>query len=133
MNNPQIYVICLTSYNNGILHGTWIDATQELADIQAAIDVMLKTSPIAGVEEYEIHDYEGFQGYKLSGFTSIESAHEIAEFFTKHGHIAARLLEHFEGDLGDAQNAMDNYAGKYRSLGDFALDTTEQTTLVPKS
>ncbi|MDO7837100.1 antirestriction protein ArdA [Sphingobium sp. HBC34] len=26
---PRIYVACLAAYNNGILHGTWIDAAQE--------------------------------------------------------------------------------------------------------
>jgi hypothetical protein len=25
---PKIYVACLASYNNGILHGKWIDAVQ---------------------------------------------------------------------------------------------------------
>ena len=25
---PRIYVACLAAYNNGILHGAWIDAAQ---------------------------------------------------------------------------------------------------------
>jgi antirestriction protein len=25
---PRIYVACLAAYNNGNLHGAWIDATQ---------------------------------------------------------------------------------------------------------
>ncbi|WP_447531297.1 antirestriction protein ArdA, partial [Legionella pneumophila] len=28
MDTPQIYVACLAAYNNGIVHGEWIDATQ---------------------------------------------------------------------------------------------------------
>ncbi len=27
-NAIRIYVACLAAYNNGILHGAWIDATQ---------------------------------------------------------------------------------------------------------
>ena len=30
MENPSIYVADLAAYNNGYLHGVWIDATQEL-------------------------------------------------------------------------------------------------------
>ena len=25
---PRIYVACLAAYNNGILHGAWIEATE---------------------------------------------------------------------------------------------------------
>lgn len=44
----QIYVACLASYNNGILHGGWIDACQDADDIRYAIHDILKTSPIEG-------------------------------------------------------------------------------------
>ena len=27
-SNPRIYVACLAAYNNGYLHGAWIDADQ---------------------------------------------------------------------------------------------------------
>ena len=27
--NPEIYVACLASYNSGILHGEWIEVTDE--------------------------------------------------------------------------------------------------------
>jgi len=34
---PQIYVACLASYNNGFLHGQWIDATQSEEEIYVRI------------------------------------------------------------------------------------------------
>jgi antirestriction protein len=41
---PRIYVACLASYNAGVLHGTWIDATD--ADVmREAIATMLRQSP----------------------------------------------------------------------------------------
>lgn len=58
---PQIYVACLAAYNNGHLHGAWIDAAQEPWAIYDAVRVMLAASPIAGAEEWAIHDYEGFR------------------------------------------------------------------------
>lgn len=29
----RIYVACLAAYNNGILHGAWIDADQDVDDM----------------------------------------------------------------------------------------------------
>jgi len=61
----KIYVACLAAYNNGYLHGEWIDATQELSDIYDQVNAMLKASPVEEeAEEYAIHDYEGFGGYQ---------------------------------------------------------------------
>jgi len=57
---PRIYVACLAAYNAGRLHGRWIDAAQDAADIQAEVRKMLAASPQADAEEWAIHDYEGF-------------------------------------------------------------------------
>src|SRR5688572_9380760 len=67
-NEIRIYVADLAAYNAGHLHGVWIDATQDVEDIQAQIDAMLKSSPVADAEEYAIHDYEGFDGYNLGEY-----------------------------------------------------------------
>jgi len=62
----RIYVACLAAYNNGKLHGAWIDATQDIDDIQCQINQMLADSPEPDAEEYAIHDYEEFGGYVLT-------------------------------------------------------------------
>lgn len=41
----RIYVADLAAYNNGKLHGIWIDATQALDDIQEQINELLANSP----------------------------------------------------------------------------------------
>lgn len=46
---PRIYVACLASYNNGVLHGEWIDAT-DADDMAAAVADMLRESPYPNVE-----------------------------------------------------------------------------------
>ena len=48
---PKIYVACLAAYNNGILHGQWIEAHQSAEAIHAQIQDMLGQSPVLGAEE----------------------------------------------------------------------------------
>lgn len=94
---------------------------------------MLKASPIAGAEEYAIHDYEGFEGAPVSEYSGIESVAELAAFVAEHGELGGKLVEYF-GSLDDAREAIeDHYAGQYQSVADFAQELTEQSTEIPAS
>lgn len=127
----RIYVACLAAYNNGILHGAWIDADQEASAINEGIQSMLRVSPIADAEEWAIHDFEGFEGAEVSEYTGIEEVAEMAAFIAEHGEIGGKLVAHY-GDLDDARKAIeDAYAGEYRSLADFAEELTHSTGDVP--
>ncbi|MBS7457712.1 antirestriction protein ArdA [Coralloluteibacterium stylophorae] len=47
---PRIYVACLASYNNGRLHGRWIDLDgQDANDVRDEIAAMLRESPFPNV------------------------------------------------------------------------------------
>jgi antirestriction protein len=129
----KIYVADLAAYNNGKLHGVWIDATQELDDIQDQINEMLAESPEELAEDWAIHDYEGFGNYSVSEYEGIQSLHEIACFIEEHGEIGSELLGHFGDDLDDAKKAIEeNYSGCYASLADYAQELTESTGDIPK-
>jgi len=130
----RIYVADLAAYNNGYLHGVWIDITQELDDIWEHINKMLKATPIDEVsEEYAIHDYEGFNGYSLGEYEGIETAQKIACFIEEHEEIGGELLNHFNGDIEDATKAIeDNYCGCHKSVADYAQELTEETSEIPK-
>ncbi len=54
---PKIYVDCLSAYNAGTLHGSWIDANQDAEDIHEEIQEMLSESPEPVAEEWAIHDF----------------------------------------------------------------------------
>ena len=129
---PRIYVACLAAYNNGILHGRWIDADQGVDHIWDEVKAMLEASPVEEVaEEWAIHDYEGFEGVSLSEWEGLESVHQIATFIDEHGPLAAKLLEHY--DLDQAKTALeDNYHGCYSSLSDYAEQFTSDTSEVPQ-
>ena len=129
----RIYVACLAAYNDGYLHGRWIDATIGESAIWDEIKEVLKTSPIPEAEEHAIHDYEGFESLSISEYEGIESVCEKAQFIEEHGRLGAEVAEHFS-DLDTAIKALDeDYAGVYKSLAEFAEELTEQTTQIPDS
>jgi len=129
----RIYVACLASYNNGILHGVWIDATQSLEAIHDQIAAMLNASQIEEAEEYALHDYEGFEGAEVAEYQGVESVARIAAFIEEHGALGGKLIAYF-GDLEEAREAIsDRYAGQYTSLEDFARELTEETTSIPQN
>lgn len=127
----RIYVACLAAYNSGYLHGVWIDATQELEDIQEQVSNMLKASPVEMAEEYAIHDYEGFENVSLSEWEGLEDAHQIACFIEEHGKLGAELLNIYEID--EAEKALnENYHGCFASLAEYAEQLTSDTSQVPE-
>lgn len=133
-NNPEIriYVACLASYNNGVLHGAWIDADQDAWAIYDEVRAMLAASPVPGAEEWAIHDYEGFEGVRISEYAGFESVAEIAAFIAEHGRLGAELIGHF-GDVDQARQAIEQrYHGAFASLADYVQDMMEECTAIPE-
>jgi len=130
--SPRIYVADLAAYNAGRLHGVWIEATDELEEINKQVQAMLAGSPEDHAEEYAIHDYEGFGGLSLSEFEGLERVHELALFIDEN-ELGAALLSHFDGDLDEACAALENYAGTHESAADFAQELTEECQQVPEN
>lgn len=131
MTDPKIYVADLAAYNNGILHGCWIDVTLDIEDIKTAISEMLEESPEPNAEEYAIHDYEGFGGYRVNEYEGIASVHEITCFIEEYPDFGAELLNYC-CTVEEAQRmAEDSYFGCYESLADYAQMLTEETTTIP--
>lgn len=134
IDHPGIYVACLAAYNNGILHGAWIDAAQEPEAIRDEVRAMLAASPVTGAEEYAIHDYEGFGSLRIEEYCGIERVSELAGFIGEHGALGAAVLDHFCGDLDEAREAIeDRYHGCHASLADYLQELTEETTTIPES
>jgi antirestriction protein len=125
-------VACLAAYNNGYLHGAWIDAAQEPWTIWDAVQDMLRASPIAGAEEWAIHDYEGFGEVRIEETTGFDRVSDLAIFLADHGEVGAALLDYFCGDLDEACEALTNrYLGAHASLADYMQDMTEESAAVP--
>ncbi len=129
---PRLYVACLAAYNNGRLHGAWVDATDGPDAVYAAISAMLKASPIPNAEEWAIHDYEGFGELRLDEYCSVERACALADFIAEHGALGTKLLAYHDEDLEAARAALEESAGTYDSVADFARSLTEDTGDIPK-
>ena len=123
----RIYVACLAAYNNGHLHGAWIDATQGESHIWEQTRAMLKASPIEVAEEWAIHDYEGFEGASLSEYTAFKSVAERAEFIEEHGALGGAILADCYCDVSEAARYLEHYQGEYESLADYARESTESS------
>ncbi|MBS7697474.1 MULTISPECIES: antirestriction protein ArdA [unclassified Chelatococcus] len=131
-SNPRIYVACLAAYNNGYLHGVWIDADQDADEIRKEISAMLARSPITGAEEYAIHDYEGFEGVTIREYASIESVARMGAFIAEYGALGAGLLKQFVGDIDQAEAALqDCYHGQHASLADYMEELTAESVTIP--
>jgi antirestriction protein len=128
---PSIYVACLAAYNSGILHGRWIDATQSEEDIRAEIADILKSSPISEAEEWAIHDHEGFGDGLICEYTDINEVAAYAEIIVEHPEFGAAVLNHCEGYIEEARNALEGYRGQFESLADYVQDLTEESTQIP--
>ena len=131
-NTPiRIYVACLAAYNNGHLHGRWIDAKQDAWAIYDDIRGMLSTSPIVDAEEWAIHDHEGFRGLSISESESIDHVAQLAAFIAEHGEFGAELV-HQTGDIEQAAKALEeSYLGSFESLADYVEELTEETMHIP--
>lgn len=130
---PRIYVACLAAYNSGYLHGAWIDAAQEPWTIYDEVKAMLTASPVAGAEEWAIHDYEGFGEVRIEEYTGFDRVSALAMFIAEHGEIGAALLDYYSGDLEEAREAMaDRYMGQHASLADYVQELTEESTVIPQ-
>jgi hypothetical protein len=59
-DGPRIWVGSLADYNNGLLHGEWIDAAVPDEQLAAAVQRMLAASEEPGAEEYGIFEFDKF-------------------------------------------------------------------------
>ena len=131
---PRIYVACLAAYNNGWLHGAWIDVEDDADAVRDAINAMLKASPVSAAEEYAIHDHEGFGGVEIAEYAGVDKVVRIASFLRQRGSLGALVLEHFCGDLDAAAGALDeDYHGVFETLADCYQEMTEETLIIPEA
>jgi antirestriction protein len=130
----QIYVACLSAYNNGHLWGEWIDVDRAIDEIMRDIKAMLSRSPMAQVEaceDWAIHSYEGFKGITIGEYESIDRVVELVQKLKEYGEAFAAYLAHY--NVEDIDRFEDRYHGNYENEQAFTeehyselIDTVEK-------
>lgn len=125
---PRIYVACLSAYNAGNLHGAWIDC-DGTEDIGARITEMLAASPDPMAEEWEIHDYENWQGLDPRRVGDIDNLAEWGEALEDCEYLGEFLSHVGTEYFSDPGEAIEEYReaiyGVYDDRADFAADHAE--------
>ncbi len=128
---PKIYVACLAAYNGGQLHGEWIDANQEVHEIQANITSMLERSPEPYAEEWAIHDCEGFGSISISEWPGIERVSTLAKLIAAHAEPFSIWYENQDGsnfDISELEEMfLEQWQGTFESDTDFAYKLFEES------
>lgn len=135
---PRIYVADLAAYNAGRLHGVWIDAAQDLDDVWAEVNAMLRASPYPNVEvtcpdcdgagascetckgrgkvpsaeEWAIHDYDGFEGIAIGEYEAMDRVVQLANLLESLGDEAEAFAKWW--DHGTAATDPDAWEDEFR-------------------
>jgi antirestriction protein len=152
---PRIYVADLAAYNAGRLHGVWIDAAQDLDDVWAEVNAMLRASPYPNVEvtcpncegdsasecetckgrgkvpsaeEWAIHDYEGFEGIELGEYEAMDRVVQLANVLDNLGTEAEAFATWWNnGTAGKDPDAWeDEFREAYRGTYRTVADYAEE-------
>lgn len=86
-DTPRVWLACLAAYNNGQLHGKWVDAT-DADELREAAAEVLRTSPVPGAEEIAIHDYDGFGAaltFNLGEYPNFELVATLGQLIEEYG------------------------------------------------
>jgi antirestriction protein len=129
---PRIYCACLAAYSAGYRHGKWINAAQDAEDIVAEVQATLATSPITRAEEWAIHDYEGFGGYRVSEWEPFETVSKLALAIAEHGPIVGALADHV-GTVDEAIAVMTaRFRGAFDTIEHWAEETVTECWSLPE-
>lgn len=125
--SPAIYVASLADYNNGRLHGKWIDAARDPDEICADINAILASSREPDAEEWAIHDYEQFGTWKVGEYETVEQLSRVAKGIAEHGYAYSAWSEVADGaDASfDTDSFGEAYLGHYESVTDYVEQMAE--------
>ena len=144
----RIYAASLADYNNGLLHGAWIEVKDANGDVDSLLTIIkekvLDTSPVSEVEgypaeEYGIFDYDADCHISLSGFGEYPDLQEIVDLDTaleeaREPEALAAYIDHF--GMSEIDKFDDRYYGEMDGdEGDFAyrlLEDTGQLSEIPE-
>lgn len=113
ITSPRVYIADLAEYNNGRLHGAWVDA--EDLDEETIRDILKP-----GHEEWAIHDHDGFCGLDISEHPDLGDVAHHAAMINRHGAAWAAYANNVGQDQADEGAFVDSYAGHHDTVEEWA-------------
>jgi len=119
-----------TAYNNGELHGDWVDAAVESEELVRSAQEILSRSPEPDAEEWAIFDFDEFGSYRVEQYDPLEHVARIARGIKEHGHAFAAWAELHDGDEAMLAGFEDAFLGEYESLEAWGREVLDELNLV---
>lgn len=131
--NFRMYAACLAAYNNGVLHGEWIELDGKTADdIQNEIDAMLAASPQPGAEEWAAFDWDGPGLDRFGEFPLLSDVADFVGAMEALDVAGQTAFEAFVNGTGeeDVERFRDAYLGEYDSIEHYAQEFVDDTGML---
>lgn len=130
VDGPRVYVASLSDYNDGRLHGTWLDADADPDELADGINAMLARSPTPGAEEWAIHDHEGFGPLHLGEYEDIATISQLGRGIAEHGAAFAHWAAICgTGDRYELARFDDVYLGHWNSVEAYAEELLDDLSI----
>jgi len=130
--HPRIYVADLAAYTNGRLHGVWLDATRDVAELWNEVQAMLARSPVPDAEEIAIHDHEDFTGYPLGEHESLAFVSRLARGIVEHGQAFAAYADWNRQGDPDLERFSEAHEGTYPTREAWAEEVANEVFEWPR-
>lgn len=124
----EICIQCLASRNEGNLHFEWVD----LPASQDDIDRVLKSSPVANAEEYEIADTDGVPFIKYGNIEAYNEFQAVLDNDQYDQDVVVSVMNHFRDITVDHLiECLDNYRMSGKNEHDIAYGYVEECFDIP--
>lgn len=120
---PRIWVASLADYNNGKLHGDWLDATAGADELARGVERILASSTEPGAEEHAIFDYDEFGSFRVGEYEDLATIARVAAGIAEHGAAFAAWAELHDADPDMLAQFEDAYLGYYDTAEEWARES----------
>lgn len=127
--HPRIWIGSLADYNNGVLHGDWVDAAVDDEELVEAAKRIVASSETPDAEEYAIFDYDEFGDFKVGEYEQLRLVAKVARGIAEHGPAFAVWAELHDADPDMLDTFEDSYLGEYDSAEDWAREVLDEADI----
>lgn len=130
---PKVWIGCLAAYNEGHLHGKWVDAARDVDELWADVFTIVRSSPALFAEEHFIADHEGFGAIRIGEYEPMERVAALAKLVQEHGEpFGVWLSWSGEDDLDQASEKFsESYIGHFDDENALEQHIMEEQCLEP--